>query len=360
MRWSRFRFAPAFQQVRVILLQSLATDFTFQFTDAALFNAVLSVADERLDAVIPQFAPPAVQHARVHLAGSGDLGRRTASSLNSFVNFRRDNEKTSLNRLSQFRGQVHFPEIRAGIQRLSVLDTSVDALDMSAALAFVDRCVRWAERPACILAVNPEKVYVLRKDPRLKALFESAALLLPDGIGIVAAARFLHGARLRRTPGADLMQHICTVAPERGYRIFVLGASENVNAAAVNELRQRFAGIHIVGRANGYGKPENNSDLIRRINASCADILFVALGSPRQECWIEANLPHLSVKVCQGIGGTLDTIVGTVKRAPHAWQALGLEWAYRLLRQPSRARRQLKLVAFVSEVVSLKLSRRTV
>jgi N-acetylglucosaminyldiphosphoundecaprenol N-acetyl-beta-D-mannosaminyltransferase len=152
------------------------------------------------------------------------------------------------------------------------------------------------------------------------------------------------------------MQRICAVALERSYRIFVLGASEGVNAAAVIELRRRFPGINIVGRANGYWKPEDNPALIQRINDSCADIVFVALGSPRQERWMEANLPHLNVKVCQGIGGTLDTIVGAVKRAPDAWQALGLEWAYRLLRQPSRARRQFKLLSFVLEVLSLKLS----
>jgi len=253
---------------------------------------------------------------------------------------------------------VGIPALRAGIQRFRILDAPVDALDMSAALAFVDRCVRCADRSAIILAVNPEKVYVLREDPRLKSLFDSAALLLPDGIGIVVAARLLHGASLKRTPGADLMQSICSVAPERGYRLFVLGASEDVNAGAVKELRCRFPGINIVGRCNGYWRPEDHSGIIQRINDSCADILFVALGSPQQERWIEANVPHLNVKVCQGIGGTLDTIFGTVKRAPQAWQALGLEWAYRLLRQPSRARRQLKLLSFVFEVLSQKLVRK--
>jgi N-acetylglucosaminyldiphosphoundecaprenol N-acetyl-beta-D-mannosaminyltransferase len=152
------------------------------------------------------------------------------------------------------------------------------------------------------------------------------------------------------------MLHTCELAPLRNYRIFILGAPEEVNAAAVEELRRRFPGINIVGRANGYFEPRANSDLVRRINDSATDILFVALGSPRQERWIEANLPHLNVRVCQGIGGTLDTIVGTAKRAPHAWQALGLEWAYRLLSQPSRAKRQLKLLAFVFEVLSLKFS----
>lgn len=250
-------------------------------------------------------------------------------------------------------------EVRAGIQRLRVLDTPVDALDMSEALSFVDRCVRCVGSPATILAVNPEKVFVLQKDPNLKRFFESAALLLPDGIGIVAAARFLHGANLCRTPGADLMQNVCAIAPERGYRIFILGASEGVNAAAVEELRRRAPGIRIVGRANGYWKPEENSDLIRRINESHSDILFVALGSPRQERWIETNLAKLNVKVIQGIGGTLDTIVGTVKRAPKAWQAMGLEWAYRLLRQPSRLGRQLKLLSFVFKVFSVKLTSKT-
>lgn len=246
-------------------------------------------------------------------------------------------------------------QLRGCIQRLTILDIVVDAVDLDGALAFVDRCVREARCPCCVLASNPEKMYSLRRDARLNAFFCSAALLLPDGMGLVVGARILYGRRLPRLAGADLMQHICAVAPDRGYRIFVYGASEDVNRRAVAELRRRYPGIAIVGRANGYIKPEQNPGLIRSINDSGADILFVALGSPRQERWLEENLHQLNVKICQGIGGTLDTVAGSVKRAPRVWRALGIEWLYRLVRQPYRYPRYIIIPKFLTEVVRARI-----
>ena len=247
-------------------------------------------------------------------------------------------------------------EIRQDIERIRILDALVDIVDNCTALAFVDRCVRAGAQAACIFAVNPEKICALRSDPALGQFFNSAALLLPDGIGIVGAARLLHGRRMHRTPGADLMQQICAVAPARGYRIFVLGATEHVNSAAVAALWRLHPGIRIVGRANGYFPPEENDRIIEEINASAADILFVALGSPRQEHWLEANQSKLRVHVCQGIGGTLDTIAGTVRRAPKGWQTLGLEWLYRLLIQPSRLPRFVFVPKFIAGVLRYKFS----
>ena len=136
-------------------------------------------------------------------------------------------------------------EIRKDIERIRILDAPVDIVDNRTALAFVDRCVRAGAQAACIFAVNPEKICALRSDPALGQFFNSAALLLPDGIGIVGAARLLHGRRMHRAPGADLMQHICAVAPARGYRIFVLGATEHVNSAAVAALSRRHPGIRM-------------------------------------------------------------------------------------------------------------------
>lgn len=235
--------------------------------------------------------------------------------------------------------------------RFRVLDTPVDCLDMDEALAFVEAYVRGGGVPGTILAVNPEKVYALRANPFLRKFFDQAALLIPDGIGMVKAMNLLHGVKAKRVPGADLMQRICAVAPEKGYRLFIYGAAEDVNRGAVEILRQRHPGIQIVGRANGYVKPEEMDGLVEQINASGAEILFVALGSPRQEQWMHDHLPRLNVKLCQGIGGTLDTITGAVERAPKHFQAVGMEWLYRLLRQPTRITRQINLIRFIREIV---------
>jgi N-acetylglucosaminyldiphosphoundecaprenol N-acetyl-beta-D-mannosaminyltransferase len=248
-------------------------------------------------------------------------------------------------------------ELRKDIERIPILDAFVDDVDSNGALAFVDRCIRGKAQAACILAVNPEKIYALRKNSALRQFFCSAGLLVPDGIGVVAAARLLDGRRMRRTPGADLMQQICAVAPARGYRLFVLGASERVNVAAVVELHRRYPGINIVGRANGFFDPDEDERLMSQISASRAEILFVALGSPRQEMWIQQHLPKLTVAVIQGVGGTLDTIAGTVRRAPRWTRAIGLEWLYRFVVQPSRARRQVNLVRFAVEILSIKFFR---
>lgn len=240
-------------------------------------------------------------------------------------------------------------------ERLRVLDAPVDLVNMDQALEFVDRYIRNADKAGYILAVNPEKVYALRENEFLRHLFNNAALLIPDGIGMVIALLFLHRQKVCRVPGADLMLKICERSAEAGYRIFIFGSSEEVNKGAVLKLQRRYPGIHIVGRSNGYRKPEEMEQLINDINRSGADILFVALGSPRQEEWIQRNLSSLNVKIIQGIGGTLDTITGRVKRAPVFFQKMGLEWLYRLLMQPSRIKRQLCYPIFVFEVILLKL-----
>jgi N-acetylglucosaminyldiphosphoundecaprenol N-acetyl-beta-D-mannosaminyltransferase len=241
-------------------------------------------------------------------------------------------------------------------ERLHILGAPVDVVDMPSALEFIDRQISEGDRPGVVLAMNPEKVYALRTDPFLMKFFEGAALLIPDGIGVVVGMRLLYGKKVRRVPGADLMQTLCALSSRNGYRLFLYGSSEEVNKGAVEELEKRYPGIRIVGRANGYLPPEEMDGLIARINASGADILFVALGSPRQEKWMEEYLPRLNVKIAQGIGGTLDTITGRVKRAPKFFQALGLEWFYRLLSQPSRITRQKALPRFAWELLCTKFN----
>ena len=240
--------------------------------------------------------------------------------------------------------------------RKKILDISVDAINMDDSLNFIDKHIKNDSKIGYILAINPEKIYILRQDLFLKEFFKNALLLIPDGIGIVMALKFLYGVNISRVPGADLMQNICRVAPERKYKIFIYGGSEDVNLSAVKELKKRNPGINIVGRINGYVPSTENEALIKQINESKANILFIALGSPSQEKWLSENIDKLAyIKICQGIGGTLDTITGDVKRAPMIFQKLCLEWFYRLLKQPSRIFRQLKLLHFVWEVLIEKI-----
>jgi N-acetylglucosaminyldiphosphoundecaprenol N-acetyl-beta-D-mannosaminyltransferase len=241
--------------------------------------------------------------------------------------------------------------------RRQILGMPVDAIDMDRAMVLVDRSLADGGRRLTVLAMNPEKVFALEKDPVLRKVFHEAYLVLPDGIGVVAALRFLHGTPVGRVPGADLMQRLCGLAALRGYRVFLFGASEEVNAGAAAELIRRNPGLLVVGRQNGY-LPDNEMEAFAaRINEAQPDLLFVALGSPRQELWMQRWLPELDVGICQGIGGTLDTIVGTVKRAPLLFQKTGLEWFYRLASQPSRAKRQIRLPIFALRVVAARFKK---
>jgi N-acetylglucosaminyldiphosphoundecaprenol N-acetyl-beta-D-mannosaminyltransferase len=235
--------------------------------------------------------------------------------------------------------------------RLKILDVWVDPVTMSLALNRIESFVEHGSRPRAVFAVNPEKNFSVPKDPVLHDIFRCAGLLIPDGIGVVLAARILHGARLTRVPGVELMEKACELAASRGYGIFLYGAREAVNAKASRVLQERYPGLRIVGRSDGFVKEKDMPTLIERINASGAQILFLALGSPRQEKWFARHAASLThIRVCQGIGGTLDTIAGTVRRAPAIWCNLNAEWLYRLLKEPKRIMRQRVLPLFVFRV----------
>ena len=227
----------------------------------------------------------------------------------------------------------------------------MDTLDMAAALERVQAYLSNGQRPHSIFAVNPEKCLCVPRDKRLHDAFAQADLLIPDGIGVVLAARLLHGARLKRVPGVDLMGNICQMAAQKAWGIFLYGAREEVNRAAAESLTRLYPGLTIAGRSHGYISEDQMHELIKDINASKAKILFLALGSPRQEDWFFRYAHELKhVRVCQGVGGSLDVTAGMVKRAPVIWRRFGLEWLYRVLREPRRLKRQKMLPVFAFRV----------
>jgi len=240
--------------------------------------------------------------------------------------------------------------------RLKILDIWVDPVDMNLALKRVVEFVEQGARPHSVFAVNPEKNFSVPKDLDLYKHFRNADLLIPDGIGIVVAARILHGTRLSRVPGVELMGNICNLAARKGYKVFLYGAKEEVSRIAAEKLSERYPALTIAGRASGYVREEEMPALVESINNSGAEILFLALGSPKQEKWFATYGPSLTtVRVCQGIGGTLDTIAGNVKRAPEIWCRWNLEWLYRLLSDPRRLKRQKDLPVFASKVLLAKI-----
>ena len=239
-------------------------------------------------------------------------------------------------------------------KRVEVLGVPVDCVSMNEVVDWADSMIK-AQYPCTILAVNPEKVIRAQQDSELLAQLRSADLLIPDGIGIVFAVRILGLGHAERIPGSELMPKLCERAVLKDYAIFLYGGSEEVNRQTTLVLRERYPGIRIVGAQHGYVNEENMPAVVARINECQPDILFVALGSPKQERWMTRYLPSLKIKVCQGVGGTFDVIAGRVKRAPLTFRTLHLEWFYRLLSQPSRIFRQTALPIFAFHVLRKRL-----
>jgi len=240
------------------------------------------------------------------------------------------------------------------LERIEVLGVPVDRVNMKQSLAWVEHRVA-GDKPEPIFSLNSEVVVMAQSNPVLLNLFRDGGLLIPDGIGVIVAAKLLGLGRIEQVPGCELMPAICERAAEKGYSIFLFGAASDVNKKTQEVLQARFPGIRIAGARDGYVKDAEMPQLIDEINASGAQILFVALGCPRQELWVERYLPQLDVKVCQVVGGTFDVIAGTVKRAPLVFRKMYLEWFYRLASQPKRIMRQTALIKFASQVVRERL-----
>jgi N-acetylglucosaminyldiphosphoundecaprenol N-acetyl-beta-D-mannosaminyltransferase len=239
-------------------------------------------------------------------------------------------------------------------ERIDILGVPVDCVNMEQAVAAVDAMIE-GESPQSIIAVNPEKIMKGRQDPDLLRQLHSSGLLIPDGIGVVIAARIFGLAKMERVPGSELMPAICELAAHKGYRIFLFGADPEVNQKTHDILLRRYPGIRIVGNRDGYLDDSEMSSLVSEISSSGADILFIALGSPRQELWMRKYLNNSNVKVCQGVGGTFDVIAGKVRRAPAIFRNLHLEWFYRLLSNPRRMLRQTALPQFLIAVMKKRL-----
>jgi len=241
---------------------------------------------------------------------------------------------------------------------LSILGVPVSVFDSYGhALQLIRHRILSRQRTFCV-AINPEKVYRARQDRQLRSILDSAHIRLCDGVGISLAALLLYGRPLLRCTGIDLFLRLIHLSAEEGWKIFLLGAPPDSNAAACRTLLNRYPGLRIAGSQGGYFKA--SSAVVEQINDSGADLLFVAMGTPRQELWISEHMPHLKPTFYMGIGGSLDVVSGASKRAPALFQKTGTEWMFRLLLQPSRLRRQMVLPLFAIEIFRARLATRKI
>ncbi len=188
-------------------------------------------------------------------------------------------------------------------------------------------------------------------DPNFAHILKRADLCVPDGAGLLWAARLLKSRLKQRVTGSDGVPRIAQEAAKKGWKLFFLGAAEGIAEEAADILRQEYTGLQVVGTYSGSPSGEEEAEIVQRVNESGADILLVAYGAPQQDKWIARNMPRLNVKMAMGVGGTFDFIVGKVPRAPLWMQNYHLEWLYRLYKEPWRVWRMMRLPRFVFAVI---------
>ncbi len=234
-------------------------------------------------------------------------------------------------------------------ERLQILGVGIDALDSGAALEKIADFIA-AGGPHQVVTANAEILYQAGKDARMRRIINGAQLVTADGSGVVWASRQLGAPLPERVTGIDLVHSICARAASEGWKIYILGSAPGVSATAAVRIRERYPGCNIVGTHHGYFSAEEEKQILAELAHLRPDVLFVALGAPKQEYWIAEHLPELRIPVAIGIGGCMDVLSGNVKRAPQWMQKVGLEWLYRLIKQPSRIKRVLVLPRFVLAV----------
>lgn len=221
----------------------------------------------------------------------------------------------------------------SGVERREVLGVPIEAMTMEQALARVERAVADRQRLQ-IGVVNAAKIVNMRRDPVLREDVLASDLILADGIAVVWAARLLGRPLPERVAGIDLM--LGMLANPRGYRVFCLGATSEVLERACARIAADFPKAVIAGRYHGYFTADEEEAVAGQIADSRADILFVAMTSPKKEKFMARWSARMGVPVVHGVGGSFDVLAGKARRAPQLWQRLGLEWLYRVKEEPGR------------------------
>ena len=200
-----------------------------------------------------------------------------------------------------------------------------------------------------VVTPNPEIVMRAREDEGMLSAVHNAELVIPDGIGVIYGAKILGTPLKERVPGIDFTSSLMEKMNEEGRSVFLFGSKPGVADKAAENLAKKFPGLRFVGTNDGYFS--DDEPIIEKINRAKPDLMLVCLGAPKQEKWMQRNAPRLDVGIMIGAGGSLDVFAGVVERAPEKWQKLGLEWLYRLLKEPKRIIRMMNLPKFLIAVI---------
>ena len=207
-----------------------------------------------------------------------------------------------------------------------------------------------------VFTPNSEIILKAYKDAEFTEKLNSASFLIADGIGVVYASKILGNPIKERAAGFDTACRLMELMAQKEQSLYLFGAAPGMAEKAASVLVEKYKGLKIAGLHDGYFDSEEEKNIIADINEKSPDVLFVCLGAPKQENWIFANKDKLNVKMAMGLGGCIDVFAGNVKRAPDIFIKLGLEWFYRLCKEPKRFFRMLALPKFIITVIKVKLT----
>ena len=239
-----------------------------------------------------------------------------------------------------------------GPAAVPILGVPVHAVTMADVLSLIERFMT-EPRLHQIATVNPEFVMTAQEDDDFLRVLEAADLCIPDGVGLLWAARRLGRPLPERVAGSDLVYELARLAAANRWRLYLLGAAEGVAEEAAAVLQGLYPGLVVAGTYAGSPDPAENQAIVARIDDAQAQVLYVAYGAPRQDKWIARNREALpSVRLAMGVGGSLDFITGRSRRAPEWAQRAGVEWLVRLAREPWRWRRMTALPRFALKILT--------
>lgn len=219
--------------------------------------------------------------------------------------------------------------------RISMMGCQMDNLTMEETLQKVEGFIA-SGQPHQHVVVNVDKLVKANRDPELRRIINECALINVDGMPVVWASRLLGKPLKERVAGVDLFEALMERAAQKGWRVFLLGAREEVVSGVKQTYERKYRGLTVAGYRNGYWKPEEEAGVVEQIAQAKADLLFVAISSPKKEHFLGQYQAHMKIPFAMGVGGTFDVAVGKVKRAPLWMQKSGLEWFYRFLQEPRR------------------------
>ena len=237
--------------------------------------------------------------------------------------------------------------------KIEVLGVAFDDVTMEQAAELGGKMLQ-EDRFHYVVTPNPEFILAAEKDESFRAVLNAADLVIPDGIGVIYSAKILGTPLSERVPGIEFSAKMLEKLNEMGGRLFLLGAKPGVAEKAGENICAQYPNIVLCGTQDGYFKDEE--EVILKVAAAKPDLVFVCLGAPKQEKWMARWGRHTGARMAIGLGGVLDVYAGNVERAPEAWQKLGMEWAYRLKKEPKRIGRMAKLPLVLVKAAKARLS----